>query len=33
MCIEIILHDDVQEYVALEILYGYNNTYVLDVIF
>ena len=33
MCLEITQHDDVQEYVALGILNGYNNTYVLDDIF
>ena len=33
MCIEIIQHDDVQEYVALGIHDGYNNPYVLDYIF
>ena len=33
MCIEIIQHDDAQEYVALGILDSYNNPYVLDDIF
>ena len=33
MCIEIIQHDDVQEYVALGILNGYNNPCALDDIF
>ena len=33
MCIEIIQHDEVQEYVALGILNGYNSPYVLDDIF
>ena len=33
MCIEIIQHDDVQKYVALEMLDGYNNPYVQEDIF
>ena len=33
MCIEIIQHDDVQEYVASGIQDGYNNPYMLDDIF
>ena len=33
MCIEIIQHDDVQEYVALGILEGYHNPYELVDIF